>query len=264
MTKSATRVAADKVTFTQTEVTSAVALKAPIASPSFTGNVGVGVTPETDWTSSFDVIQYGQAGVLWANNNDNSARLGMNVKYDGAYKYINTNKAVNLTLDSVGQFLFDVAPSGTADAAISWNTAMSIDNAGIVTKPLQPAFGAGRGDGNVALNTVYVCDTVRFNIGSHYNSQNGRFTAPVAGRYQINVNLMCNDITQNNKHWNLQINGSEYQRVYSSNGSSLHHRWNWHGVISLQANDYVDIYSNIAVLYGGNALYSDFSGYLIG
>jgi hypothetical protein len=39
MTKSATRVAADKVTFTQTEVTSAVALKAPIASPSFTGTV---------------------------------------------------------------------------------------------------------------------------------------------------------------------------------------------------------------------------------
>ena len=108
----------------------AVALKAPIASPVFTGNVGVGVTPETDWTSSFDVIQYGQAGVLWANNNDNSARLGMNVKYDGAYKYINTNKAVNLTLDSVGQFVFDVAPSGSADSAISWTTAMTILNNG--------------------------------------------------------------------------------------------------------------------------------------
>ena len=41
MTKSATRVAADKVTFTQAEVTSAVALKAPIASPSFTGDATV-------------------------------------------------------------------------------------------------------------------------------------------------------------------------------------------------------------------------------
>jgi hypothetical protein len=41
MTKSVTRVAADKVTFTQAEVTSAVALKAPIASPVFTGNVTV-------------------------------------------------------------------------------------------------------------------------------------------------------------------------------------------------------------------------------
>jgi len=41
MTKSATREAADKVTFTQTEVTSAVALKAPIATPVFTGDATV-------------------------------------------------------------------------------------------------------------------------------------------------------------------------------------------------------------------------------
>jgi len=41
MTKSATREAADKVTFTQTEVNSAVALKAPIASPVFTGDITV-------------------------------------------------------------------------------------------------------------------------------------------------------------------------------------------------------------------------------
>jgi len=142
--------------------------------------------------------------------------------------------------------------------------AMVIDSAGRVTTPNQPAFSAGRGAGNVAVNTVYVCETVRFNIGSHYNNSNGRFTAPVSGRYHINVNLMCNDITQNNKHYHLRINGSEYQRVYSTNGGAYHHRWNWHGVISLQANDYVDIFSNVVVLYGGNALYSDFSGYLLG
>ena len=41
MSTSRTREKADKVTFTQTEVTSAVALKAPIASPSFTGNIGM-------------------------------------------------------------------------------------------------------------------------------------------------------------------------------------------------------------------------------
>jgi hypothetical protein len=142
--------------------------------------------------------------------------------------------------------------------------AMVIDSAGRVTTPNQPSFSAGRSGGNVAVNTVYVCETVRFNIGSHYNNSNGRFTAPVSGKYHINVNLMCNDITQNNKHYHIRINGSEYQRVYSSNGGTVHHRWNWNGVISLQANDYVTIFSNNVVLYGGNALYSDFSGYLLG
>jgi len=106
-----------------------LAAKAPLASPVFTGNVGVGVTPESDWASAFEVIQIGQAGVVWANNNDNSTRLGMNVKYDGAYKRINSNKAANFTLDSAGSFVFDVAATGAAGSAISWNTAMTIDNA---------------------------------------------------------------------------------------------------------------------------------------
>ena len=126
------------------------------------GNVGIGVVPETDWTSSFDVIQYGQAGVLWANNNDNSARLGMNVKYDGAYKYINTNKAVNLTLDSVGQFVFDVAPSGSADSAISWTTAMDITNNGIIN------IGVGHASNHSRLNISSPSDlwAMRLDSGS--------------------------------------------------------------------------------------------------
>jgi len=107
-----------------------LAAKAPLASPSFTGNVGVGVTPESDWASAFEVMQIGQAGVVWANNNDNSTRLGMNVKYDGAYKRINSNKAANFTLDSSGSFVFDVAATGAADSAISWTTAMTITNSG--------------------------------------------------------------------------------------------------------------------------------------
>jgi len=97
------------------------------------GNVGIGVVPETDWASAFEVLQIGQAGAVWANNNDNSTRLAMNVKYDGAYKRINANKAANLTLDSAGTFVFDVAATGAADSAISWTNAMTIDNAGDTT-----------------------------------------------------------------------------------------------------------------------------------
>jgi len=97
------------------------------------GNLGLGVVPETDWASAFEVLQIGQAGAVWANNNDNSTRLSMNVKYDGAYKRINANKAANLTLDSAGSFVFDVAATGAADSAISWTNAMTIDNTGNLT-----------------------------------------------------------------------------------------------------------------------------------
>jgi len=117
-----------------------------------TGVVGVGVTPQTDWASAFEVIQYGQAGVLWANNNDNTARIGMNVKYDGALKYINTNKSTNLTLDSAGEFLFEVAPSGSAGSAITYTSAMKIHNNGVVSAPLGIALGVGTA--NTASNVL--------------------------------------------------------------------------------------------------------------
>jgi len=119
------------------------AAKAPIASPVFTGNAGIGVVPQTNWASAFEVLQIGQAGAVWANNNDNSTRLAMNVKYDGAYKRINANKAANLTLDSAGSFVFDVAATGTADSAISWTTAMTVKNNATV---VMSANGTGNHD----------------------------------------------------------------------------------------------------------------------
>ena len=43
--------------------TTDLALKAPIASPVFTGNVGVGVTPEA-WLSSQTALQFGGVGTV--------------------------------------------------------------------------------------------------------------------------------------------------------------------------------------------------------
>jgi hypothetical protein len=143
--------------------------------------------------------------------------------------------------------------------------AMVIDSAGRVTTPLQPAFGATRSAGNVNENTYYVFNDAAYNIGGHYSTSTGKFTAPVAGRYQINVNLMSADTaTLDNKHWQLVVNASTVQRVYSSNGSAVHHRWNWNGILSLAANDYVEVYSNDLRIYGSNGEYGHFSGYLLG
>ena len=140
-----------------------------------------------------------------------------------------------------------------------------VDEQARVTMPYQPSFAASRNQGDVN-NAVYVFPNIYHNTGSHYNSSNGRFTAPVTGSYFISTNMMnSNNGTYNNYTYEIRVNGNLFQYVYSSNGTAVHHRWNWSGVAYLQAGDYVEIYvpSNF-YLYGGGNQYTHFSGYLLG
>jgi len=94
------------------------------------GNVGIGVVPEA-WHASWKALQIGPIGFVGsyqAGTTDITA-LGSNVYSDGTYKYIETDEAV-IYKQQNGTHIFDVAPSGTANAAISWTTAMTIDNSG--------------------------------------------------------------------------------------------------------------------------------------
>ena len=89
-------------------------------------NVGIGVVPESDWVSSRKVIQLNTTGSLAAFGD--GIDLGENYKStSGGDKYITTSQASKYRLND-GKFLWQVAPSGTADSAISWTTAMTIDN----------------------------------------------------------------------------------------------------------------------------------------
>jgi len=210
MTKSATREAADKVTFTQTEVTSAVALKAPIASPSFTGNVGVGVTPESSYPDR-PVVRVGSGLGLQcrATGNPSHTWINSNSYQDAstaADKYIGTDQASQIKQTN-GAFTFNVAPSGTADAAISWNTAMTIDNAGIVTKPLQPAFLAqgANGQNNIAVGSasIILLPTERFDNNNDFSSNT--FTAPVTGKYQLNSHVYLLQMPTNSSYFETYL-----------------------------------------------------------
>ena len=108
-----------------------LALKSPVASPSFTGNVGIGVVPEA-WQSGLDVLQLGLGGSIAAHKT-NPSRTYVNANiYQNASNvasYINTDEASQY-FQNGGTHIFNVAPSGTADAAISWTTAMTITNDG--------------------------------------------------------------------------------------------------------------------------------------
>ena len=98
------------------------------------GNVGLGVTPESDWGSAYSAMQIGSYGTLFSESASTVGRaivLGHNAKYTSDWKYIRTDEA-SVHIQGDGQHIFKVAPSGTADSAISWTTAMTIDNAGDV------------------------------------------------------------------------------------------------------------------------------------
>ena len=108
------------------------------------GNVGIGMTPSA-WHANWTALQLGATGFVGqyqAGATDITA-LGSNVFSDGAYKYIETDEAV-IYKQQDGEHIFDVAASGSANAAISWTTALTIKNSGNVgIGTSSPALSSG-------------------------------------------------------------------------------------------------------------------------
>jgi len=119
---------------------------APLASPVFTGNVGIGVTPESHH-STHTSLQVGGTG-NWTTGTTQGASQEMDFQQNAYYaasgndKYIVTDEASKYRQGG-GAHYFKVAPSGTADAAISWTTAMKITNNGVITVGTDTPFSSG-------------------------------------------------------------------------------------------------------------------------
>jgi hypothetical protein len=144
-------------------------------------NVGIGVTPEA-WQSTRNTLQIG-AGAVFANGTGagSDVEITQNAYYDGSWKYINTDEASRHYQNS-GTHIFDVAASGSADAAITWTTAMTIDNSGRVIQhkkmySIYKSYGGSTGD--------LTGGTLEDSEGISFNTTTGRWTAPIAGLYQL-------------------------------------------------------------------------------
>ena len=144
---------------------------------------------------------------------------------------------------------------------------MRINKYGHVINPNQPSFNVTIGGGQINSNVgvIVFTDTTTLgnhNTGNHYNTSNGRFTAPVAGRYQINARMLTNSSTQAYTIYLLRLNGNHHGYI-GHNHSDFWFMESGSWVLDLAANDYVDCYLQLHSGHGGFN-YASFSGFLIG
>ena len=129
---------------------------------------------------------------------------------------------------------------------------MRIHSDGEVTKSAQPGVAAHDDRGWVIFNNGNVFDfnTTQYNVGNHYSTSNGRFTAPVAGNYLINTNIYFDTASGNyNTPFYLELNGSQYAPTGSASPWSQHvvgagsgdQTNGWSYVVNLSVNDYIEI-----------------------
>ena len=93
---------------------------------------------------------------------------------------------------------------------------MRIDSAGRVTTPLQPAFlaqpAALQSNIPISTNTTVAFGTERFDQGSNFASNT--FTAPVTGKYQLNVDIYAQSVDSAAAYVQVALRTSNRQYYY--------------------------------------------------
>jgi hypothetical protein len=170
--------------------------------------------------------------------------------------------------DNAGSLIFSQLTNASATGQTPV-TRMTIDSSGRVTMPYQPAFSVYR-TSNVSSGTYIAHNVTLVNNGNHYNSTNGRFTAPVAGNYMFYATGLTQP-TGGTSRMKLFKNGSttvggESRHQGGTAGAYLHATIQ--AVVSMAAGDWVQqFYFNddgSTTLYSDSTPYVTFGGHLIG
>lgn len=195
--------------------------KAPLDNPSFTGNIGVGVTPSA-WGGSFRAVDIGNGAL--ARLGSNTTGILQNAYFDGTnYRYKANGEASMLQING-GTLYYYTAVSGIAGNAITWVEAARIDVNGLV--PNKPSFRAYRGTSTQSISqnvhTKVQFNTEVFDTANAFDSAtNFRFTPQKAGYYNVMVNLLFNNVVSTQKVA-IYKNGAIYEDgspIYNSTTS---------------------------------------------
>jgi len=170
--------------------------------------------------------------------------------------------------NDIGQVRYDHADN-SMKLITSNSNGIVIDGSGHVTKPLQPAFAAtGSGDtANPASGAQIVFDTEIYDVNGDFASNT--FTAPVTGKYQLNVSVRYGNMDADSTYNLMQLTTSNRAYYHIMNGTCFdsdvtYKEFNISMIADMDANDTADV----AYAYSGGAQQTDmqtrwFTGALI-
>jgi len=176
----------------------------------------------------------------------------------GADKVIGSNDTYSFSLETDG------------------NTAMTISTAGEITKPLQPAFQVIPASDQTDISSGGYTDidwgTERFDVGNNFASN--QFTAPVTGKYQLNVEVRIDTLETDTADMYYQLylwtSNAQYRLTYQTDDDVFDDDVGfWHmGISALADMDASDtakvrVYQSDGTAQSDIATASTFSGYLV-
>jgi len=144
---------------------------------------------------------------------------------------------------------------------------MLLDGNGYLTVSNQPAFFVYKATSAWALaaHDVFVFDTAELNVGGHYNTSNGRFTAPITARYvfhffSIYTGNATGDSIEMYKNGARMYGGDvHFTNSVGGNWDTVHYS----RVIQLSSGDYVHMQTRTGHTFHGNH-WGGWSGYMLG
>ena len=137
---------------------------------------------------------------------------------------------------------------------------MRITKDGYRTIPNQPYFKANK-SAVISGTGVVVWNTVVYNQGSHYDSSNGRFTAPINGLYWFSAKINAYDRCD---FW-LQKNGTRFERGQYNTDNDQVGWWSNQltSIVEMTAGEYVDVYVSALDQNTDPGEWLTFMGYLL-